>query len=284
MAFRINQLSQPQPTKQPEYYKDKQFAQYLAGVIDARGKFTDQGHIELNYRLRNARNAYALRSLLGHGEVQIITQTGISRAVLRIGDVLGFREIMIHVYGNLRNPTRIKEFNEIFHDKLNYIRTPTPSNLPIEWDSPWFAGVADGSGSSINVTMRWDIKRCRHQARVSFELVLDDKWVLEQVKKRFGGYLIKSKSYRGYHHYSTVAGKFKTIFRVMEYFNQYPPQFHFFYLKYANAYKAWQILQQEKYFHPKRTRGLTHIGMVKMMIACHRFLPTKRRVRFHSVL
>ena len=38
MAFRINQLSQPQPTKQPEYYKDKQFAQYLAGVIDARGK------------------------------------------------------------------------------------------------------------------------------------------------------------------------------------------------------------------------------------------------------
>ena len=103
----------------------------------------DQGHIELNYRLRNARNAYALRSLLGHGEVQIITQTGISRAVLRIGNVLGFREIMIHIYGNLRNPT-LKEFNEIFHDKLNYIRTPTPSNLPIEWDSPWFAGVADG--------------------------------------------------------------------------------------------------------------------------------------------
>ena len=29
-----------------------------------------------------------------------------------------------------------------------------------------------------------------------FELVLDDKWVLEQVKKRFGGYLIKSKSYK----------------------------------------------------------------------------------------
>ena len=38
MPFRINQLTQHRPTKEPQYYKNQQFAQYLAGVIDARGQ------------------------------------------------------------------------------------------------------------------------------------------------------------------------------------------------------------------------------------------------------
>ena len=66
MPFRINQLTQHRPTKEPQYYKNQQFAQYLAGVIDARGQFTNDGGVELwkQYRLRDAKNAYALRSLL----------------------------------------------------------------------------------------------------------------------------------------------------------------------------------------------------------------------------
>ena len=170
MPFRINQLTQHRPTKEPQYYKNQQFAQYLAGVIDARGQFTNDGGVELQYRLRDAKNAYALRSLLGHGKVRIKTQKGIRRAILRIDGILGFRELSLHIHGNLRNPKRIQEFNAIFYEKLKYIRIPTPSNQPIEWDSPWLAGLADGSGSFLNVCMRWDIHRRRHQARISFEV------------------------------------------------------------------------------------------------------------------
>jgi len=273
MAFRINQLTQHRPTKEPHYYKNQEFAQYLAGVIDARGQFTDDGGVELQYRLRDARNAYALRSLLGHGKVRIKTQKGIQRAILRIDGLLGFREISLHIHGNLRNPKRIQEFNHIFYEKLKFIRIPTPSNQPIQWDSPWLAGLADGSGSFLNLTVRMEVFRRRHQARISFEMTIDNKWLLSQIKDRFGGYVVQSKVQKGLYHYSTVAGKFKTVYQIIKYFDKYPPQYHFFYLRYTVVRKAWLILQQEEYYHPRRTKGLTQAGLIKMMTACHRHIP-----------
>jgi hypothetical protein len=96
---------------------DKEFGEYLAGLIDGNGHFSSVQQLILVFSLPDAFLSYKIKSRLGYGNVKKIKNK--NAYVLIVSNKKGILDILNLINGKLRT---ISKYNQVFNNILNHKR------------------------------------------------------------------------------------------------------------------------------------------------------------------
>lgn len=237
------------PSKQ-KFYTNETFSHYLAGIIDANGHISTLGHIVIAFNLRDKRDALIIRSLIGYGKVRKVKNK--NSVNLIISNKNGIKYVASLIKNKIKHPIRIEQYNTILSNKLNLLKYKTSLDNNINWDSLWFSGFCDADGH-----LRLDLLERPHCKNIEVRLLCQidqkDSILLEQFKQYFGGYLGYRKKLDTYYYSST---SYKNMYKIINYFDKYSPQYTQTYLRYTIIRKSYIIIQEGDHLTP---RGLTKL-------------------------
>ena len=237
--MQIKNLSIHRPSKKP-LLTENTLGHYLAGLIDGDGHFSTIGHIVISFNLRDKRDAYSIRSLLGYGKVCPVKNKNAVNLI--ISNKIGVGHVTALVRDKLKHPTRISQYNTRLYE-LGLSSRKTSLNTTIDWETSWFAGFCDADGHlRIHTPLRE--RRNSYEVRLLCQVDQKDDILLKQMKDKFGGYLGYRASQDTYY-YSSVS--FKGIHLVLRYFDRYSLQFTQSYLRYTILRKSYLIVQKKQH-------------------------------------
>lgn len=239
----LRKLSKHKPKKKKFYADQNLFGHYLAGLIDGDGHFSTIGGCVISFSSKDVSLARQLRTEVGFGTVRKVKN---KQAVnLVISTRVGVVRVADLVRDKLKHPNKIMQFNERLTSR--YLLNPTAEDSTLNWDTPWFSGFFDADGSfSIRLVPRSNrkITEVRLLARVDQKRSI----LLQQIKKRFSGYLGYRKSQDTYS-YSSVS--FSNFSKVLRYFDRFSLQSPTKYLSYEYARKAFLTVQTKEHLTEK---------------------------------
>jgi len=236
---------------------DKDFGHYLAGIIDADGHFSKLGHVVIAFNLRDIRDAYTIRSLIGYGKVRPVK--GKNSVNLIISNKKGASHVANLVRHKLKHPDKIEQYNLRLCELLGLSLEKTSIDTTIDWDSFWFSGFCDADGHlRIHILNR--PHRKNHEVRLLCQIDQKGDVLLKQMQLRFGGYLGYRKPLDTYY-YSSVS--FKGIYSILQYFDKYSSQYTQAYLRYTILRKSYLIIQKKEHLTPK---GLDQIVKYRLAL------------------
>ena len=139
----MKQLSIHKPSKQ-KLTKNNNFEYYLAGLIDGDGHISTMGHIVIAFNLRDKRDAYYIRSLIGFGKIRQVKNKNAVNLI--ISNKKGIVHVANLIKDKIRHPVRIEQYNKRLFSELKLIKQKTSTNNTINWKSSWFSGFCDADG------------------------------------------------------------------------------------------------------------------------------------------
>ena len=246
----MKQLSIHRPLKQ-KLTKSNNFEYYLAGLIDGDGHISTIGHIVIAFNLRDKRDAYYIRSLIGFGKIREVKNKNAVNLI--ISNKKGIIYVANLIKDKIKHPVRIEQYNERLFSKLKLIKHKTSINNTINWKSSWFSGFCDADGH----LRLYLLKRPHHknkEIRLLCQIDQKDDILLKQIKQYFGGYLGYRK-YQDTFYYSSVS--YKNMYKIIKYFDKYSLQYHKTYLRYTIIRKSYIIIQNKEH--------LTDRGLQKLL-------------------
>jgi hypothetical protein len=262
----LRKLSKHKPKKK-KFYADKTLlGHYLAGLIDGGGHFSTVGHCVICFSNKDVSFARELRTEIGFGTVRKIKDKKAFNLI--ISNSAGVVFVADLVRDKLKHPGRIKQFNERLTSW--YPLNPTSEDTTINWDTPWFSGFFDADG---NLGIR--LVRCPNRKTVKIRLLAkidqNQSILLQQIKKRFSGYLGYREAQDTYY-YSSIS--FSNFSEVLQYFDRFSLQSPTKYLSYEYMRKAFLIVQVKEH--------LTETGFKKIEMYHKRLLEIKDKSMIES--
>jgi hypothetical protein len=236
-------LSIHRPSKRP-LLTENTLGHYLAGLIDGDGHFSTMGHIVISFNLRDKRDAYSIRSLLGYGKVRPVKDKNAVNLI--ISNKTGVKHVAALVRDKLKHPVRISQYNTRIYE-LGFSSRKTSRNTTIDWETSWFAGFCDADGH-LRIDTPWVEHRNSYEVQLLCQIDQEDDILLKQMKDKFGGYLSHKTSPNTYS-YSSVS--FKGIHLVLRYFDRYSLQLTQSYLRYTILRKSYLIVQKKQHLTVK---------------------------------
>ena len=219
----IKQISNHVPIhKKP--LNDDDFGYYLAGLIDGDGYISSQGRIEIVFHILDVSLAYYIKGRLGFGNVREIKD---KKAVnLIISNKTGVHKVIYLINGKIRTKNKLDQFNKLLNT-VNYSHlNQITLNVNNDLDNYWLAGFSDADASfQIKILNRKN--RPRPEIRVQFQVDQKERYLLDLIHIKFGGYIGYRKSQNSYYYHSTSFGSAK---KVVDYFDR----FHLLSSKYIN--------------------------------------------------
>ena len=258
---------------------DSQFGDYLAGLIDGNGHFSNIGQCIIAFHSQDVSHAYFIKTKIGYGSIRPVYDK--QAVVLIITGQKGLRRVADLIHNKLRHQTRISQFNSFIADRHQIIQGYTVINNEINWESYWFSGFFDADGyfalrlvfrpTSANrlkiakaekhivnsdtgkAMVEKDSKqtlmsRARGKVRLQIKLDQKTKILLDSFQNFFGGYLAYRKSQDTYYYQST---SFNDFWKVLKYFDSFSLQSSRRYLIYRLMRKAYLIVQNNAHFTPE---------------------------------
>jgi len=235
----LKKLSEHKPKKK-NFYSDKNlFGHYLAGLIDGDGYFSTMGHCVISFSSKDESFARQLRTQIGYGTIIKIAAKKPFNLVISHPD--GIKRVTSLVLNKLKHPIKIKQFNERV-TKLYSIDLTSESSI-IDWDTPWFSGFFDAEGNFVS-----ELNKVKTEIRLLVQIDQKENVLLEQLKKKFSGYLGYKKTQDTYYYSST---SFSNVSIILQYFDKFSLQSPTKYLSYNCIRKAFLIVQEKKHLTEK---------------------------------
>jgi len=235
---------------------DNQFGYYLAGLIEGDGCFI-KGQIIICFHENDTFLAYYLKKRIGFGNVYKIKN---KRAVkLIISNLKGLIKITELINGKLHTDKVYKFNNNIINyinSKINYIKiskiiTYNSQECKLS-NNYWLAGFSDADSSfQIKIIKRIN-RKTGYEVRLNYQVDQKKPYILNLLKKEFGGYVGYRKSQDTYYYGST---SFKSAYHIINYFDKY----HLQSSKYIN-YCKWRKI----YYIIMKKEHITDLGIKKI--------------------
>lgn len=225
---------------------DNLFGDYLAGLIDGNGYFTNDMKLIINFKNFDASLAYFVKKQLGFGQVKITDnnvifvvtkKNGIEKAIQLINGRLRSKNILNQIETNILNKWY---FIQGFH-----------LNIKNDITNYWLTGLSDVMGSfQINI-VNSSINNPEIQLR--FLIVHPNKDLLILIKNVFGGNISYIEEQAKYYYASNSFYSAKNFIHFFDY-QQLNSRIHVNYLKWR---KTYILIQENKY--------LTRPGLEKII-------------------
>lgn len=155
--------------------KDKNFNEWLAGIIDGDGYFqlTKKGYarLEISLQLRDKRILYLIKQKYG-GSVKLYA--GDNHLRYRLHHKVGLLNLINGINGLLRNPTRILQLGKICN-KYDII---LKDSQPLTYYNGWLSGFFDTDGS---------IYLNDKSGQIFITASQKNKFILDDLVKLYGG-------------------------------------------------------------------------------------------------
>lgn len=197
---------------------DEQFGQYLAGLIDGDGHFSNKQQLVIVFHSSDVHLAYYIKKRLGIGTVKkiknknaylfiISSKDGIIKILSLINGKIRTENKFFQITYNILNNSKFIEFNKNgFCLKLN-----TSEDL----ENHWLAGFSDADAS---FQIKFLDRGTRTEVRLNFQIDQKKKNLLLLIKQFLGGNIGYRKSQDTYYYGSTSFGSAKN---VINYFDKY---------------------------------------------------------------
>lgn len=239
-------LSIHRPNK--KIFNADNFGYYLAGLIDGNGYISTLNQIVISFNLADRRSAIILRSRIGYGVVRPVKNKHTCNLI--ISNKKGLFKVALLLKDKLRHPTKIFQYNNRLTKFLGIEKTLTDST--INWDTPWFSGFFDSHGY-FKIHISQQKNRISPEIRLLMQIDQKQKILLEQVKRKFGGYLGYKESQDTFC-YSSIS--FKNFHTILKFFDKFSLQSDRSYLRYVILRKSYLLVQENKH--------LQELGLQKM--------------------
>lgn len=236
--------------------RDEEFGSYLAGLIEGDGYICLVGspNFTISFHVNDAPLAYYIKKRVGFGTVSKVKD---KNALIYRANKSGTIKIAQLINGKLRTD-KIASFNSV----LNHINKKLETPLEIkEKDqsslrrSYWLAGFTDADGSfQIKAICRKDRKQ-GYEIRLKLQIDQKTKFILDQIKEEFGGYLGNRKPQDTWYYETTSFGSAKKVINYFDYYHLLSSK-HINYLKWRKVYR---IVQRKEHITKKGIESILKI-------------------------
>lgn len=251
MSGKIKKISIHRPSK--KIYNDEMVSHYLAGLIDGDGHISTQFHIVIAFNKRDKKDAIALRTRLGSGQVRDDKTANSVNFVISNPEAV--TRIALSIKDKLKHPVKIHQYNTRLVPKFNIPETSTSNK--INFDTPWFTGFFEADGHLVTKIVDRRPKKKNKEVRLLAQIDQKDSVLLEQLYIYFkGGYLGYRASQKTYY-YSTIS--FKRMHTVLKFFDKFSLQSAYSYRIYTIMRKAYIMVQNGEH---KTELGLKKIEKI----------------------
>lgn len=185
--------------------EDKNFNQWLAGLIDGDGCFllSKKGYasLEIVAHIRDKNCLYQIKQKFG-GAVKL--RTNLTHLRYRIHHKQGMLDIISAVNGEIRNPIRLLQLSKIC-EKYNI---PVIQTAPLTYENGWFSGFFDSDGS-IYLNLK--------SSQIFITVSQKNKYLLDILTELYGGSVYIEKT-----SFKWFVYKKSEIIKLLEYFKLNP--------------------------------------------------------------
>lgn len=221
-----------------------QWGWFLAGLIDSDGSFTDiskhKPNLTICFHIKDISLAHKIKTFIGFGTVSKIKKKNSCKYVLTNKN--GFVKILPLLQNKLKHYEKLRRYILL----SNYFNIPYSNIFNNDilhfnlLDNHWLAGFIDGDGSfQIKIIKRKNKINAEVRLQLQIDLEENSKYLLENIKNQFGGYLGYRHKLKSYYYNSTS-------FLVFEKFVNYLDH----YCLCSNKYKEY-VLWRRSYFFRK---------------------------------
>lgn len=233
MVYTANKSTQHVSIAAPKAQKPQtteQFGYFLAGLIDADGHINKKAYVTITFAQKHVSVAYYIKRCIGYGSVKKIKH---KKAYTYVVSNLAGITIIANLIGHkLRCVNKIAQFNSRMAPvaaTAGALWTLQPNNSPVSPNNYWLAGFIQGDGSfQIKlITRASDPKSCNGSNKLSKQVgvvvQIDQKtdFLLNQIKKTFGGYVGCRKQKNGSHSYYYSSVSFSNAVKFINYLDRY---------------------------------------------------------------
>jgi hypothetical protein len=188
------------------------FAHYLAGLIDADGHFSKIPQCVICFHVSDRSLAFFVKTRIGYGSVTPVKDK--QAFVYVCAHRQGLAYIAWLIGPHLRHPSRKEQLltRVLSHPWCQEALGMYGQSFPLvcAFGSHWFAGFVEGDGS-------FQIKTSR-DIRVALQIDQKDVFLLDLVKKEFGGSLGFREKMNTWYYSST---SFDRAFALVKYFDRF---------------------------------------------------------------
>lgn len=219
---------------------DREFGNYLAGLIDGDGHFSSKQQLVIVFNSLDASLAYYIKERLGFGSTRKVKNQ--NATLLIIAAKKGIEKILILINGKIRTENKFNQVNKNILKHNNFIELANTINFKRNLDenlkNHWLAGFTDADGSFQIKTIDRNKKM---EIRLNYQIDQKKEDLLILIKRFLGGNIGYRNNLDTYYYGSTSFGSAK---KVINYFDHYHllSSKHINYLKWRKAY----ILIQNK--------------------------------------
>jgi hypothetical protein len=214
---------------------DEEFGQYLAGLIDGDGHFSNALQLVIVFNILDSSLAYFIKSKLGYGKVYKVKNK--NAVILVIASKAGICKVLDLINGKIRSNNKLDQINNniLSNPKFNSLKKSISlfsKNNNNNLNNYWLAGFADADASfQIKIVNR----EKRIEVRLNFQIDQKKNDLLILIKSFLGGNIGYRESQDTYYYGSTSFGSAKN---VINYFDKYHlmSSKHINYLKWRKAY------------------------------------------------
>ena len=240
---------------------NEELGNYLAGLIDGVGHFSEAQQLVIVFSSPDAFLAYYLKEKLGYCQVKKIKDK--KAYLLIMSKKEGMLNVLNLINGKLRSENRYDQVlnNILNHDRYKDITINFTMNSTDNFNNHWLAGFSDADASfQIKIINR--TTRNKPEIKLNYEIEQKNNILLRKIKHYLGGNIGYRKTQDTYYYGSTSFGTAKN---VIEYFNKFNLQSrkHVSYLRWRKVY----IFIQDRE-HLTET-GLIKIQKIKALINHH---------------
>ena len=272
---------------------DQEWGYYLAGLIDADGSFTDvskhKPNLTICFHIKDISLAYKIKKFIKYGTISKIKNKNACKYVLTHKQ--GLQRLLLLLQDKIKHVEKYRRYlllcqyyqikgQDIFFDsgmteKFNQdnqdnLKTSKKNCEILQFDAPegasnvsfqkqfnllnnyWLAGFIDGDGSlQIKIIKR----KKKPEIRLQLQIDLNEnfKYLLDNIRLHFGGYIGYRKNLKAYCYNSTSFQVFGRLINYLDYYSLC-----------SNKYKEY-VLWRRAYFIRK---DVNKINNLKKTLSC----------------
>jgi hypothetical protein len=244
---------------------EREFAYYLAGLIEGDGSFGDQ-RLEILFFEKDISLAYYIKKRIGYGSVKFIKDKRAVKYVLI--HIVGLKYVLDLVNGKFLTNCKINQLLKYDYGTKFAMEIFPPANFSL-MTNHYLAGFTDSVGY-FGISTKTAFHPLGYAAkdkssqlvivRLRFVLGQKDATILQKIKYEFGGYLYH---YKYTDNYLLELSSFSENLKVIEYFDKFNLN-SIKYLAFFKWRKAYRIVQRKEHLIEK---GLSKIKLLGKSIS-----------------
>ena len=186
------------------------------------GCFTDilknKPNLTICFHIKDISLAYKIKTFIQYGTVSKIKNKNACKYVLTHKD--GFKKLLPLLENKIKHLEKLRRYFllcDFYEIKLNQRDSLIKDFCLI--NNHWLAGFIDGDGSlQIKIIKRIHRKTPEIRLQLQIELEKKSKYILENIKNQFGGYLDYRKKLKSYYYNTTSFIVFQRFLNYLDFY------------------------------------------------------------------